>query len=89
MAIGPHGSDVMTPFLVESVVMSLVGGLLGVAFGYTGSRAIAAVTGWSTVVSGPTVVLALSSAATIGIFFGFYPAWRAAAMDPIEALRYE
>ena len=64
-------------------------GLTGVAIGYAGSQAIAAVTGWSTIVSAPTVVLALGFAAGVGIFFGFYPARRAAALDPIEALRYE
>jgi len=89
LALGAYGSDVMKQFLVESVVMSLVGGLTGVALGYGGSEAIAAFTGWSTVVSVPTVVLALGFAAAVGVFFGFYPAKRAAGMDPIEALRYE
>ena len=89
LAVGARGSDVLTQFLVESVVMSLVGGVLGVATGYAGSRAIAGFTGWSVVVSPPTVFLALGFAASVGIFFGFYPARRAAALDPIEALRYE
>ena len=89
LAVGAHGSDVLTQFLVESVVMSLVGGLIGVAAGYAGSRTVAMFTGWSTAVSLPTVFLSLGFAATVGIFFGFYPARRAAAMDPIEALRYE
>ena len=89
LAVGAHGSDVMTQFLVESVVMSLVGGLTGVAIGYGASQAIAVFTGWSTVVSVPTVLLALGFAGTVGIFFGLYPAKRAAALDPIEALRYE
>ncbi len=89
LALGAHDSDVMVQFLVESVVMSLIGGLTGVAIGYAGSRAIATATGWSTVVSLPTVLLALGFAGAVGIFFGFYPAQRAAALDPIEALRYE
>lgn len=89
LAIGAHESDVMTQFLVESVVMSIVGGLTGVAIGYIGSEVIAAATGWSTIVSPPTVLLALGFAAGVGIFFGYYPARRAAALDPIEALRYE
>ena len=89
LALGAHDSDVMVQFLVESVVMSLVGGVTGVAIGYAGSRAIATATGWSTVVSPPTVLLALGFAGAVGIFFGFYPAQRAAALDPIEALRYE
>jgi putative ABC transport system permease protein len=89
LALGAHDADVMVQFLVESVVMSLVGGLTGVMIGYAGSRAIASATGWSTVVSLPTVLLAMGFAGAVGIFFGFYPARRAAALDPIEALRYE
>ena len=89
LALGAYASDVMVQFLVESVVMSLLGGLTGVMIGYAGSRAVAVVTGWSTVVSVPTVLLALGFAGAVGVFFGFYPARRAAALDPIEALRYE
>jgi putative ABC transport system permease protein len=89
LALGAHDSDVMVQFLVESVVMSLVGGLTGVAIGYAGSRAVAMATGWTTVVSLSTVLLALGFAGAVGIFFGFYPAKRAAALDPIKALRYE
>ncbi len=89
LAVGARGSDVMTQFLVESTVMSLAGGALGVLAGVAGGRAIAIFTGWSTIVSPATIGLALGFAASVGIFFGFYPARRAARMDPIEALRYE
>ena len=89
LALGAHDRDVMVQFLVESLVMSLIGGLTGVMLGYLGSRAVAVITGWSTIVSAPTVLLALGFAGAVGIFFGFYPARRAAALDPIEALRYE
>jgi putative ABC transport system permease protein len=89
LALGARGSDVRTQFLVESVVMSVAGGLLGVAFGYAGSAIVAALTGWNTLITMPTVVLALAFAGAVGVFFGFYPARRAAALDPIEALRYE
>jgi putative ABC transport system permease protein len=89
LALGARGSDVRTQFLVESVVMSVAGGLLGVAFGYTGSAIVAALTGWNTLITMPTVILALAFAGAVGVFFGFYPARRAAALDPIEALRYE
>jgi putative ABC transport system permease protein len=89
LALGARGSDVQTQFLIESVVMSVAGGLLGVAFGYTGSATVAAVTGWSTLISPPTVMMALGFAGAVGVFFGFYPARRAASLDPIEALRYE
>ena len=89
LAVGARGSDVMTQFLVESTVMSLAGGALGVLAGVAGGRTIAIFTGWSTIVSPATIGLALGFAASVGIFFGFYPAHRAARMDPIEALRYE
>jgi putative ABC transport system permease protein len=89
MAIGARGSDVLTQFLVESVVMSAIGGLLGVGLGFAGASALGNATGWSTAISAPTVIVALVFSGTIGIFFGFYPARQAASLDPIEALRYE
>ena len=89
LAVGARGSDVMTQFLVESVVMSLAGGALGVLAGVAGGETIAMFTGWSTTVSPATVGLALGFAGSVGVFFGFYPARRAARMDSIEALRYE
>ena len=89
LAVGARGSDVMTQFLVESIVMSLAGGALGVLAGVAAGQTIAIFTGWSTMVSPATIGLALGFAASVGIFFGFYPARRAARMDPIEALRYE
>lgn len=89
LALGARGSDIRTQFLVESVVMAVAGGLMGVAVGFGGSVIIAMVTGWSTLISPPTVIMALGFAGAVGVFFGFYPARRAAALDPIEALRYE
>lgn len=89
LAIGARGSDVMTQFLVESTVMSLVGGAIGTAAGFAGASILGHFTGWNTAVSVPTVVLALAFSASVGIFFGFYPARRASSLDPIEALRYE
>jgi putative ABC transport system permease protein len=89
LAIGARGSDVLNQFLVEAVVMSLAGGVLGVALGFTGSEVVRAVTGWNTVISPEIVLLALGFAGGVGVFFGFYPARRAAALDPIDALRYE
>jgi putative ABC transport system permease protein len=89
LALGARGSDVRTQFLVESVVMSVAGGLVGVLAGYAGSFIIGSVTGWSTLIAPPMVALALAFAGGVGVFFGFYPARRAAALDPIEALRYE
>jgi putative ABC transport system permease protein len=89
LALGARGSDVMKQFLVESVVISVSGGLIGVVVGFGGSTLLSSLTGWSVKISPPVVVMALGFAAAVGIFFGFYPARRAAALDPIEALRYE
>ncbi|MFH1142956.1 MAG: ABC transporter permease [Candidatus Eisenbacteria bacterium] len=89
LALGARGSDVLTQFLVESVVMSLAGGLIGVAVGFGGGALLGAITGWRTMIAPGTVFLALGFAAVVGIFFGYYPARRAASLNPIEALRYE
>ena len=89
LAIGAHGSDVLTQFLVESTVMSLLGGAVGIAVGFAGASLLGRFTGWNTVVSLPTVFLALAFSASVGIFFGFYPARKAASLNPIDALRYE
>ena len=89
LALGARGSDVMKQFLVESVVMSVAGGLIGILVGFGGSTLLSAVTGWSVKISPPVVGVALVFAGAVGMFFGFYPARRAAALDPIEALRYE
>jgi putative ABC transport system permease protein len=89
MAMGARESDVMAQFLVESVVMSLAGGMIGIAVGFAGSSMLGSVTGWATLISPQTVAIALAFAAAVGIGFGLYPARKAASLDPIEALRYE
>jgi len=89
MAIGARGGDVLVQFLVEAVVMSAIGGLLGVAAGYGGAALLEKLSGWETVITPQLVALALGFSAAVGIFFGFYPARKAAALDPIQALRYE
>jgi putative ABC transport system permease protein len=89
MAIGARGSDVLTQFLVESIVMSVLGGIVGLAAGYAGAAVLGHVTGWSTATPPSAVLLAVGFSAAVGIFFGFYPARKAAALDPIQALRYE
>ncbi len=89
MAIGARGSDVLTQFLVESVVMSLLGGLVGLALGYGGAALLGHLTGWATATPASAVAIAVGFSAAVGVFFGFYPAKKAAALNPIQALRFE
>ncbi len=89
LAIGARGRDVLLQFLVEAVVISLFGGFLGLALGYSLSAAIKHLLAWPAVIPADAVFVAFGFSAAIGIFFGFYPARKAAQLDPIEALRYE
>jgi putative ABC transport system permease protein len=89
MAVGARGRDILTQFLVEAVTLSVIGGVIGIAIGLGGSEAINYYFGWRTLVSMEAIAMAFGFAATIGIFFGFYPARKAARLDPIDALRYE
>ena len=89
MAVGARGSDILLQFLVEAVVLSVGGGLVGIGLGIGIARIVSAKVGWNTLVSADSVALAFAFSAAIGIFFGFYPARKAAGLDPIEALRYE
>ena len=89
MAVGARGSDVLTQFLVESVVMSLLGGVVGLALGFGGAAILGHVMGWSTSTPLIAVVVATGFSAAVGVFFGYYPARKAATLDPIQALRYE
>jgi putative ABC transport system permease protein len=89
MAIGARGRDVMRQFLVESVVMSIMGGLIGIGVGYGSAAIVQSVTGWGTAIAPSMVGVAIGFSAAVGIFFGYYPARKAAALDPIQALRYE
>jgi len=89
MAIGAKGRDILTQFLIEAVALSVAGGAIGIALGVGVSRLLAWKQQWPIVLSGDAVLLSFGFAAAIGIFFGFYPARKAARLDPIEALRYE
>ena len=89
MAIGARGRDVLLQFLVEAVVLSLVGGSIGIALGLGLSKGVTAWMTWPTEVSPEAVAVAFVFAAATGVFFGFYPARKAAALDPIDALRFE
>jgi putative ABC transport system permease protein len=89
MAIGAKGKDILLQFLIEAITLSLIGGAIGVFLGLTGSIAIAKLSGWPAIIQIQSVFLAFGFAASVGVFFGFYPARKAARLDPIEALRYE
>ncbi|MBI2680694.1 MAG: ABC transporter permease [Candidatus Solibacter usitatus] len=88
-AIGARQGDIIRQFLTEAVLISIVGGLIGIAFGFTLSRLIASAAGWSTVVTGSSIAVAFGVSVGIGLLFGIYPAMQAARLDPIEAIRYE
>ena len=89
MAIGARRRDILRQFLIEAITLSLIGGFIGVVLGVGGSIAIAQLGDWPTSISIGSIVLAFGFSAAIGVFFGFYPARKAAQLDPIEALRYE
>jgi putative ABC transport system permease protein len=89
MAVGARGRDILLQFLIEAVTLSFVGGLLGVLLGVGGARLVSANLGWNTLVSPESILSAFVVSAAIGVFFGFYPARKAAQLDPIDALRYE
>jgi putative ABC transport system permease protein len=89
LAVGARGRDVLRQFLLEAVILSLAGGLIGIALGLGGTWTISDVFQWPTRVSSRAIGMAVAFAAAIGVFFCYYPARRAAALDPIEALRHE
>jgi len=88
-AMGARRKDILMQFLIESLVLSLFGGVAGILFGIIGSAVVGKLTGWSISVSLQSMLLSFSFAAAVGVFFGLYPARQAAALDPIDALRYE
>ena len=89
LAIGARGSDVLTQFLVESIVMGIIGGIAGLALGIASAEVLASFTGWETQISPLVMLVAVGFSGAVGVFFGYYPAKKAAALNPIEALRYE
>jgi putative ABC transport system permease protein len=89
LSVGARDLDVLLQFLTEAMVLSLAGGAIGVILGYGASKMMTRIMQWSTLVTLDAVLLSFGCAAAIGIFFGFYPARKAAGLDPIDALRYE
>ncbi len=89
MAVGARGWDIRSQFLIEAVTLSLLGGLVGIGIGSGGAAIVAHTTGWPVTVSPFSVALAFAFSALVGISFGFYPAWKASRLNPIDALRYE
>ena len=89
MSIGARGRDILTQFLIEALVLSLLGGIVGIILGTSGSAIISKLAKWPTIVTPFSIILSFGFSIAIGIFFGFYPARKAAMLNPIDALRYE
>jgi putative ABC transport system permease protein len=89
MAVGAKRQDILTQFLLEAVVLSTLGGLFGVVVGVVSSQLVSTIAEWPTIVPIEAILLAVAFSGAVGIFFGFYPARKAAHLDPIQALRYE
>ncbi len=89
MAVGAHGRDILLQFLIESITLSSLGGVIGIVLGIVASQLLSTLAQWPTMISATSVIVAFLFSAAVGIFFGYYPARKAAALDPIDALRYE
>ena len=89
MAVGAHGRDILTQFLIEAITLSVIGGVVGIVLGIVSAKILAAVKNWPSLISPGSIVIAFVVSAAVGVFFGFYPARKAARLDPIDALRYE
>jgi ABC-type antimicrobial peptide transport system permease subunit len=89
MAVGARAHDILRQFLIEAVLLCLAGGIIGILLGRGVSVAVRTLLHWPTLPSLPAIIAAVAVSATVGIVFGYYPAWRASRLDPIEALRYE
>jgi len=88
-AVGARQSDIVRQFVVEAMLISFGGGVIGIAFGFVMSRLIALLAGWSTIVTASSIALAFLVSISVGLVFGIYPATKAARLDPVEAIRHE
>ena len=89
MAVGARGQDIMTQFLTEAILVSVMGGLIGVALGIATSFIIRDFLHWPTIITNYSIILSFAVCTITGVFFGWYPAKKAANLDPIDAIRYE
>jgi putative ABC transport system permease protein len=89
MAVGARTRDILRQFLTEAVALSVAGGTMGILLGIVVSQTLTQSLGWPTAITGTSIVIAFAFAAAVGVFFGYYPARKAAGLDPIDALRYE
>jgi ABC-type antimicrobial peptide transport system permease subunit len=89
MAVGARSGDILKQFLVEAVLLCLLGGVVGIVIGILVTLGVRLLKGWATEISIPAILLSVAVSAVVGVAFGFYPAWKASRLDPIEALRYE
>jgi putative ABC transport system permease protein len=89
MAVGAKTWDIRLQFIIEALTLSLIGGIIGIIIGVSGSKILSSLAGWATIVSPLSVFLAFGFSGLVGIFFGFYPAYKASNLNPIDALRFE
>ena len=89
IAVGAKSRDILLQFLIESLILSLIGGILGIAIGIGGTYVLSNLRRWPTLISIRAILLSFLFAASVGVFFGFYPARKASLLNPIEALRFE
>jgi putative ABC transport system permease protein len=89
MAVGAKTWDIRLQFIIEALTLSLIGGIIGIIIGISGSKILSILAGWTTIITPFSVLLAFGFSGLVGMFFGFYPAYQASLLNPIDALRYE
>ena len=89
LAVGARVGDIRLQFIIESLILSLIGGIIGIILGVSGSKVLSMLAGWPTIVSPVSILLSFGFSGLVGIFFGYYPAYKASLLNPIDALRYE